>query len=301
MRKISALVVFCLCFFVSAKAQNKYERKDYTFKVTKETNSSGEVDKVSLFAYVGKQLVKKYTFEVLSPVPKDLAEIIGSISENDINFDGYPDIDIYLGNIGGGANNTQHEAMLWNQKKHCFEVPEGYSGIGEPQFDGEKKIIFTTLSAGPDARVTTYYRWQGSTLCEYLSDTWKIDDDKVVDFSGMLNLPLQRLDAKLNGRIPVIIAFQKDAEGIVAGYIYYPRAKNPAPIMIKGVFDRGIYDLSERQPDGSTTGYICLKCDENMNWSGSWANPTTHKELKLTDIYFSHEVPKWFTKSLLAD
>ncbi len=147
----------------------------------------------------------------------------------------------------------------------------------------------------------TYYRWEGNKLVEYLSETAKIEDAKVIDFSGMLNLPLYRLDAKLNGRTPVIIAFQKDKEGVVAGYIYYPRAKHPAPIMIKGVFDKGTYDLSERQPDGSTTGYICLKCDKDQNWSGSWANPTTHKELKLTDIFFSHEAPKWFTKSLLTE
>ena len=179
-------------------------------------------------------------------------------------------------------------------------MQEGYSDIGEPQFDGEKKIIFTTLSAGPDARITTYYRWQGSTLCEYLSDTWKIDDYQVADFSDMLNLPLFRLDAKLNGRTPVIIAFQKNEDGVVAGYIYYPRAKNPAPIMIKGIFD-GIYDLRERLPDGTTTGYLSLKCDKDQNWSGAWANPVTHKSLEITDIIFSHEVPKWFTKSLFLE
>ena len=88
---------------------------------------------------------------------------------------------------------------------------------------------------------------------------------------------------------------------IVAGYIYYPRAKNPAPIMIKGIYDNGTYDLRERLDDGTTTGYICLKCDKDENWSGGWANPTTHKELKLTDISFSHEAQKWFTKSLFLE
>ena len=87
----------------------------------------------------------------------------------------------------------------------------------------------------------------------------------------------------------------------MAGYIYYPRAKNPAPIMIKGIFDNGTYDLRERLNDGTTTGYICLKCDKDENWSGGWANPTTHKELKLTDISFSHEAQKWFTKSLFLE
>ena len=301
MKKISFLVVLCLCFITGAKAQNskQYERKDFSFKITKEKNADNYVNKVNLSTYVGSQLINKYTYEVLSPLPEDMSEQIGHISEDDINFDGYPDISIYLGNIGGGANNTQNEALLWNQAQHGFVKPEGYDEIGEPQLDSKTKTIFTVTNSYVDV-TKTYYRWEGNKLVEYLSETAKIEDAKVIDFSGMLNLPLYRLDAKLNGRTPVIIAFQKDKEGVVAGYIYYPRAKHPAPIMIKGVFDRGTYDLSERQPDGTTTGYICLKCDKDGNWSGSWANPTTHKELKLTDILFSHEAPKWFTKSLLT-
>ena len=303
MKRISFLVVLCLCLITGARAQNGklYERKDFSFKITKEKNADGYVNIVKLNTYVGSQLIDKYTYEVLSPLPEDLSDGIGAVSEEDINFDGYPDIDINLGYRGAGsANNIQHEALLWNQQQHAFVKTDGYNDIGEPQLDSKNNVVFTVLNSYTDV-TKTYYRWDGNQLVEYLSETAKIEDAKVIDFSRMLNLPLYRLDAKLNGRTPVIIAFQKDKEGIVAGYIYYPRAKNPAPIMIKGVFVKGTYDLSERQPDGSTTGYICLKCDKDQNWSGSWANPTTHKELKLTDIFFSHEAPKWFTKSLLTE
>ena len=190
--------------------------------------------------------------------------------------------------------------MLWNQEKHGFAKSEGYNEIGEPQLDSKNKVIFTVINSYADV-TQTYYRWEGNTLAEYLSHTSKIEDQKVVDYSKMLNLPLYSLDAKLNGKIPVIIAFQKNEKDIVAGYIYYPRAKNPAPIMIKGIFDNSTYDLSEHQPDGTTTGYICLKCDKDQNWSGGWTNPTTHKTLKITDIFFSHEAQKWFTKSLFLE
>lgn len=165
MRRVSALVILCLCLVAGVKAQKSslYERKDFSFKMSTEKDSEGKIRTVKLHACVGSNAVSNFTFKVVVPT-----EDIGEITEPDINFDGYPDVDINLGYKGGFSNNVQHEALLWNQKKHCFEVPEGYSDIGEPQFDGEKKIIFTTLSAGPDARVTTYYRWQGSTLCEYL-------------------------------------------------------------------------------------------------------------------------------------
>ena len=302
MKKISFLIVLCLSLITGAKAQNtkQYERKDFSFKITKEKNADNYVNKVNLSTYVGSQLINKYTYEVLSPLPEDMSEQIGHISEDDINFDGYPDISIYLGNIGGGANNTQNEALLWNQAQHGFVKAEGYNEIGEPQLDPKNKVVFTVINSYTDV-TKTYYRWNGNKLVEYLCETAKIEDDKVIDFSGMLNYPLYTLEAKMNGRIPVIIAFQKNEKDIVAGYIYYPRAKNPAPIMIKGIYDNGTYDLRERLDDGTTTGYICLKCDKDENWSGGWANPTTHKELKLTDISFSHEAQKWFTKSLFLE
>ena len=241
---------------------------------------------MKLSTYVGSQLIDNYSFKVPSPLPEDLSDGIGAVSEEDINFDGYPDIDINLGYRGGGsANNIEHEGLLWNQEKHGFVKAEGYNEIGEPQLDPKNKVVFTVINSYTDV-TKTYYRWDGNKLVEYLCETAK---------------PLYTLEAKMNGRIPVIIAFQKNEKDIVAGYIYYPRAKNPAPIMIKGIYDNGTYDLRERLNDGSTTGYICLKCDKDENWSGGWANPTTHKELKLTDISFSHEAQKWFTKSLFLE
>lgn len=297
------LIILCLCVSKNIQAQNasQYERKDFSFKITKEKNAEGYVNIVNLSTYVGSQLIDKYTYKVPSPLPENLSDAIGVISEEDINFDGYPDIDINLGYRGGGsANNIEHEGLLWNQEKHGFAKAEGYNEIGEPQLDSKNKVIFTVINSYADV-TQTYYRWEGNTLAEYLSHTSKIEDQKVVDYSKMLNLPLYSLDAKLNGKIPVIIAFQKNEKDIVAGYIYYPRAKNPAPIMIKGIFDNSTYDLSEHQPDGTTTGYICLKCDKDQNWSGGWTNPTTHKTLKITDIFFSHEAQKWFTKSLFLE
>ena len=297
------LIVLGLCVSNNTQAQNtrRYERKDFTFKVTKETNADGEVNIVNLSTYAGEQLIIKYSYNVPYPLSENLSETIGLISEEDINFDGYPDIDINLGYWGAGsANNIQHEALLWDQKQHGFVTAKGYNEIGEPQLDYTNKVIFTVLNSYVDV-TKTYYRWEGNTLVEYLSYTSKIEDSEDVDYSGMLNLPLYSLKAKLNDKIPVIIAFQKNDKDIVAGYIYYPRAKNPAPIKIKGIFDNGTYDLNERQSDGSTTGYICLKCDKNQNWSGTWTNPTTHKTLILSDIFYTHEAPKWFTKSLFDE
>lgn len=113
-----------------------------------------------------------------------------------------------------------------------------------------------------------------------------------------------RYDAKLDGRIPVIIALQQNNGDIVAGYIYYPNAKNPAPIMVIGnvmqyPFDEADYHLNEYQSDGTITGTILIQREEGM-LKGTWTNPQTQKEMTLTDLTVSQQQPEWFLESLLT-
>lgn len=291
---------------LTVSAQRQYERKDFTFKTTKVKNAEGEIAEVLFGIYADGKLIKTYNYKLEPALSEEMAEIVGTFSEDDLNFDGYPDVDIYLGYMGGFANNTQHEALLWDQAQHCFVEPEGYSGIGEPQIDDEHKYITTVLSHGPDKRVTSYYRWQGHTLQLYLEDIWDMEDDVYVTFDDMLNLPLWRLDGKLDGRIPVIIAFQCNDAGDARGYIYYPKAKKPEPIMINGDYTRegNVYsfNVNEYLPGGRISGYIRFKHHRGGGWDdlveGTWTNPYTEKQMQLTDVTVSHHCPKWFTKSL---
>ena len=306
MRRILG-ITFLLFVVLSATAQN-YERKDFTFKTIKVKNAEGEVSHVKVGAYVGKKLIKEYSYELVPALSADFAEYVGTVSEYDLNFDGYPDADIYLGYMGGFANNTHHEALLWDPSGHCFVEGEGYGEIGEPVVVEEKEYIQTTLSNGLEHRVTTYYKWQGHRLQDYLCNTWAIEDDDYVSFDGLMNYPCYRFDAKLDGRIPVIIVFQRTDDDIIAGYIYYPKAKTPAPILIAGSAvqygDKLYYHFDEYQPDGIITGNISLQtpvvCDYFSEMEGTWTNPKTLKEMKMTDLQFSREMPKWFTKSLLS-
>ena len=291
-------------------AQQQYERKDFSFRLTYERNAEGEINLVNVGTYVGDKKFDEFSFELALALSEEMAKETISYSEPDINFDGYPDFDIYLGYMGGFANNTQHEALLWDQSQHRFIEPEGYGGIGEPDFDSVRKVISTVLSAGPDHRVTTYYGWQGSKLTEYLSDTWAIEskDDSFVDYSGVVNLQCHHFDAKLDGRIPVTIMLQKTNDSIAAGYIYYPKAKNPAPIMLAGNvinYDgTDNYNVAEYQAEGTITGFIHIEhkaIDQYDNKvEGTWINPKTLKELTLADMRYSHEAVKWFTQSLLT-
>ena len=307
--KLLLLWLLCVaCVPVQAQGHRPYERGDFTFKTTKIKDANGEYAQVKVGAYVGNDLIRERTYEMVPTSSESVAEHLGRVSEEDINFDGYPDVDIYLGYMGGFANNIYHEGWLWDQTSHSFVDAEGYGGIGDPVCDSEKKYICTILSNGPNHRVTTYYRWQGHRLQEYLTNTWAIDSDDYEDFSGLLNAPCYRFDAKLDGRIPVNVVFQKNEAGILAGYIYYPRAKRPAPILIRGSVSQhdgtDHFQLTEYMPDGHVTGEISLrvKLDEyyyGRTVEGEWTNPETKTPMTMQGLRFSREMPKWFTKSVL--
>ena len=80
----------------------------------------------------------------------------------------------------------------------------------------------------------------------------------VTNVSAQGNYENRGFKAVMNGKIAVEVMFQTtrnvDDEWITAGYIYYPKAKTPAPILIVKDGDRFV----EYQPDGEITGSLTL-------------------------------------------
>ena len=119
--------------------------------------------------------------------------------------------------------------------------------------------------------------------------------------------------ALMNGRIPVEVMFQttqnQDDQWMTAGYLYYPKAKNPAPILIvEGWYpekqivskdeDEVVSRFTEYQPDGERTGilyvtYVEVEGDFQMR-RASWKNPTTGKVLQLSNFEEMRELPSWY-------
>ena len=121
--------------------------------------------------------------------------------------------------------------------------------------------------------------------------------------------------AVMNGKYAVEVFFQtahNDGDWQTAGYIYYPKAKKTAPILIAenwgnedpivsdedNVFDRRFV---EYQPDGEMTGIIYLTYAEVEGdfqmLKGSWKNPTTGKVMSLSNFQEMRELPSWWPGS----
>ena len=114
----------------------------------------------------------------------------------------------------------------------------------------------------------------------------------------------------LNGRIAVEIVFHtayNNGDTLRAGYIYYPKAKSPAPILIVGqpvqADDRPRQGLSsirfeEFQPDGSISGrfnLIYTEADGSCEFvKGTWTHPSTGKSLPMTSMTAPDEIPSWY-------
>ena len=121
--------------------------------------------------------------------------------------------------------------------------------------------------------------------------------------------------AVMNGKIAVEVFFQtdlKDDEWQMAGYIYYPNAKAPAPILIvnnwgdekpKDNDDDYTYECRfiEYQPNGEVTGILYLTCAEVEGdfqmINGTWKNPNTGRVMALTGFEESRELPEWWPGS----
>ncbi len=287
---------------------SEIRRSDIMFERQLVRSEAGDITHVKVKAMAAGRFVQEFTFENIGATDANLEDSFGTITEIDLDFDGDKDVDIYLGYMGGFPNNTIHKALLWDAERHCFVEGSNYDDIGEPVVDAVHKCIMTVLSNGPEQRVTSYYRWQGTCLMPILSYVWDIEGEDYVDYSDLLDYPCYRFDAQIDGHIPVTIVFQCNDDGMLAGYIYYTRVRNPI-IILGWTFRSGeirYFQLEEYQSDGIITGSILLKCPEQdgevafYDAEGTWTHPKTEKEMKMTDLIFSHEMPKWFTRSLLT-
>ena len=108
----------------------------------------------------------------------------------------------------------------------------------------------------------------------------------------------------LGDKIQVELRFAVDGNEIAIGEVYYPKAKNPAPILIVGqpTVD-GWYYMREFQSDGTVTGILSFKiegedtADGPHISEGTWSNPKTGKELPMKHfelVSTSVDVPKYF-------
>ena len=115
------------------------------------------------------------------PYPMTMEDVermeIGRVTEDDINFDGIPDVQFFLGyeNIYG---NDTYEAFVWNKEKGGFENVEVFSGIYAPEIVQDSQYILGTHREwleGVEYLDFQKYQWIDKVLT--LVDSWHEEID----------------------------------------------------------------------------------------------------------------------------
>lgn len=152
-------------------------RDGYTFETSFRKDENGQCDALILTSKKGEK-TQEFVCEFNWPKDKDLLGESGTIEEEDINFDGIPDVVVCLGDFGVGDSYFFYDALVWNNNDNCFEQVEEYSGIANPVIDTEKKMIVSEYTNLEGSTYREEYAWKDGKLTMIDSSSESSDDAK---------------------------------------------------------------------------------------------------------------------------
>ena len=141
-------------------------RNEYSFKTTIHIDDSDDlVDSITIVGWArGKQTDFIFGHELWIKQFKEKKEWF---KEEDINFDGFPDLMVYHGYIGfGGQGGDVFVAFVWKPDERKFIQVEDFDAIPDPMFDAEAKTISTTYRADYEYVDSYTFKWDGDKLKE---------------------------------------------------------------------------------------------------------------------------------------
>ena len=162
--------------------QGNPAREDYRFNVSFGMDSEG---------YIGRIIVKGYTPMSDSPVMEFEHELVERLAEmpsaeeaanyvddvTDINFDGIPDLQIYIGLNAVGRVSEYFAGFVWDDEDKCFAMVPGYDEISNPIVHPDTKTITSTARTDIVEITTWTMAWEGGHL-EIIDETTETFGDE---------------------------------------------------------------------------------------------------------------------------
>ena len=142
-------------------------RSEYTFVTNFEYDDNGQVEWLKLECRKG-EMTQDIGFGFNWSKDKEIlvAEGSGTVSEKDINGDGWLDVVVFLGNFGVLSPLYFYGACVWNPDEECFDQVKEYEGIPNAELcelDGKPAV--KSVAESLDGEVSTdYYVWEGRKL-----------------------------------------------------------------------------------------------------------------------------------------
>ena len=162
--------------------QGNPAREDYRFNVSFGMDNEG---------YIGRIIVKGYTPHSDSPVMEFEHELVERLAEmpsaeeaanyvddvTDINFDGIPDLQIYIGLNAVGRVSEYFAGFVWDDEDKCFAMVPGYDEISNPIVHPDTKTITSTARTDIVEITTWTMAWEGGHL-EIIDETTETFGDE---------------------------------------------------------------------------------------------------------------------------
>ncbi len=140
------------------------EREDYRFDVSFGTDSEG---------YIGRIFVKGYTSQDEEPQMEFERDLVERLAEapsadeaarwvderTDINFDGIPDLMVFIGRNCVGRVSEYYDAFVWNDEDKCFNMVLDFDLISNPVVHPDTKTITSTARTDAVEITTWTYAW----------------------------------------------------------------------------------------------------------------------------------------------
>lgn len=133
----------------------------------KETGASEDVNTIGVsFRVNGKYNPLSFEEMLSGTFYREQEEQIEWVSESDINFDGFPDVMVYLGLTPSAQ--SLYKAFVWNPVTRQFYPVPVFDEIQEPFFDKAEKTIASTSRSYTKVYIDVY-KWKNGKLTKISS------------------------------------------------------------------------------------------------------------------------------------
>lgn len=177
MRGLLAILTLCCCQQLNAQGirQETCGREDYRFNVSFGTDNEGYIGVIYVKGYTatGDSLAFEFEHELVErlaeePSPEEAANYVDD--KTDINFDGIPDLQIYIGLNAVGRVSEYYAGFVWDDEDKCFAMVPGYDEISNPIVHPDTKTITSTARTDAVEITTWTMAWVGGQL-EIIDET----------------------------------------------------------------------------------------------------------------------------------
>jgi hypothetical protein len=108
--------------------------------------------------------------------PEDMLKTFGEVWQTDINFDGYKDVMICLGQEPVSDQTfVRYDAWVYHPDDGKFYCPETFRDICNPEVDPEeKRILSHYIARDGETRVYSAHYWQKDGNIQHVGKSWEV-------------------------------------------------------------------------------------------------------------------------------